>query len=260
MALLKFVYFGVRIALEWDNPELDECLWSLLLPIWSHQPELIPTAVFRISSCPDGAVLIHGPDDEPPRPHRADIFEALERRIHFYLANHCQGVVFVHAGAVAWQGRVILIPGSSFSGKSTLTHQLVQEGAEYLSDEYAVIDQTGAVHPFPRPIALRVDGGQRLSPEHLCAIPSPVVAVIATRYQAGRSWKPTELSPGRAAMELMAHTVTARKAPGLALSCLSTCVQNAIFWAGPRGDARQTARLILRRLTSKGMHPSSTSA
>ena len=44
---------------------------------------------------------------------------------------------------VTWgRGRAIVIPGRTFSGKSTLVAELVRAGATYYSDEYAVEDET----------------------------------------------------------------------------------------------------------------------
>ncbi|MBS2039172.1 hypothetical protein JST97_29585 [bacterium] len=226
---------------------MDEAVGSLMLPIWHPNPLLTANATFRVLSS-DGELVVEAPENEPLRTYRQDFLQALERRIHFYLANHCQDVVFVHAGAVALGGQVILIPGSSYSGKSTLTHSLVRAGAEYFSDEYAVVDRLGRVHPFPRPIALRSDGGRRVSPPRAGLKPAAVRAVIATQFQSGSSWRPNEESQGAAALKLMAHTVTARKSPALSLACLSACVSGAIYWAGARGEADETAELILQVL------------
>jgi len=46
-----------------------------------------------------------------------------------YIAVHATERIFVHAGAVAHNGRLIVIPGMSFSGKSTLVAALVRAGA-----------------------------------------------------------------------------------------------------------------------------------
>lgn len=244
---MKFSYFGVNLALTWEDPSLDEALESLMLPIWEPNPRLTASATFRVFSSA-GELVVEAPGDEPLRTYRQDFLEALERRVHFYLANHCQDVVFVHAGAVALGGQVILIPGSSYSGKSTLTHSLVRAGAEYFSDEYAVVDRLGRVHPFPRPIALRTEGGRRVSPPRVGLEPAAVRAVIATQFQSGSSWSPNEEGQGAAALKLMAHTVTARKSPALSLACLSACVSGAVYWVGVRGEADETADLILQIL------------
>lgn len=248
MSNLQFTYFGQRITLSWDRPDLDEQFQSLLLPTWNHPPAEGPEAVFRVESCGD-QLMIHAPADEIERGNRPDVIESLERRIHFYLANHCRGVVFVHAGAVAWQNRVLLLPGSSYAGKSTLTHALVEAGAQYLTDEYAVVDTEGQVHPFPRPISLRPDGGSRVQPSNLCLTPLPVAAVISTKYEKQAFWSPIRVSSGQGVLKLLANTVTAREQAQLALTCLRVCVQGAICWEGDRGEAKDTASEILRALS-----------
>jgi hypothetical protein len=42
----------------------------------------------------------------------------------------------------------MVLPGKSFAGKTTLVAALVRAGAEYWSDEYAVLDANGDVHPY----------------------------------------------------------------------------------------------------------------
>ena len=60
--------------------------------------------------------------------------------------------VFVHAGVVGWKNRAILIPGKSFAGKTSLVAELVKAGATYYSDEFAVLDFQGLVHPYHKPL------------------------------------------------------------------------------------------------------------
>ena len=55
-----------------------------------------------------------------------------------------------HAGVVGWRGRAIVIPGRSHAGKSTLVAELVRRGAVYYCDEFAVLHETGRVHPYRR--------------------------------------------------------------------------------------------------------------
>src|SRR5262245_38101954 len=87
----------------------------------------------------------------------ADVIDRLCARIELDLATLARGYIFIHAGVVGWRGAAILIPGMTGSGKSTLVGELVRHGAEYYSDEWAVLDATGRVHPFARPIRLRAD-------------------------------------------------------------------------------------------------------
>jgi hypothetical protein len=64
-------------------------------------------------------------------------------------------VHLMHAGAVERGGRVMVIPGVSGNGKSTLTAALVAAGFSYLTDELVAIEPaTGFVRPYPKPLDL----------------------------------------------------------------------------------------------------------
>ena len=67
--------------------------------------------------------------------------------------------VFLHAGVIGWRDRAFVFPGPSFAGKSTLIAELVRAGATYYSDEYAVVDEDGRVHPYARALQMRQSGG-----------------------------------------------------------------------------------------------------
>ena len=79
------------------------------------------------------------------------VFDTFESDLRIFVAEFAKHRVFVHAGVVGWKGRAIVIPGRSYSGKSTLVAELVRAGATYYSDEYAVFDARGRVHPFQNP-------------------------------------------------------------------------------------------------------------
>src|SRR4029077_14911688 len=89
------------------------------------------------------------------------VIQALESALRATVAEHSPNRVFVHGGAVAWNGKAIIVPGPSFSGKSTLVTELVRRGATYYSDEYAVLDARGRVHPFAAAPSLRPEGSYR---------------------------------------------------------------------------------------------------
>jgi hypothetical protein len=61
-----------------------------------------------------------------------------------------RGGLALHAGAVAIDGRALLITGMGGAGKSTTTAALLQRGASLLTDDVAVIDwKAGTPHVFP---------------------------------------------------------------------------------------------------------------
>jgi hypothetical protein len=176
------------------------------------------------------------------------VLTTLETEIQLYLAERARGRVFVHAGVVAWPGGAVLIPGRSMSGKSTLVAALVRAGATYYSDEYAVLDARGRVHAYRTPLTLRddaagtADGLPPVAPGD--ADPLPVNLVLVTRYRAGAHWRPTRLSPGRAAIELLAQTLAARWRPARALSTLARALAGALVLKGVRGEASELVAAV----------------
>jgi hypothetical protein len=76
-----------------------------------------------------------------------DVQAAIPNRVHDF--------VFLHAGAVARDGRGILMPASRGCGKSSLTLALLQEGFDYLSDEFGALDPiTGRAFAVEKHITL----------------------------------------------------------------------------------------------------------
>ena len=131
---------------------------------------------------------------------------------------------------------------------------LVQAGASYYSDEYAVLAQRGTVYPFPRPISLRDDGDQtitKITPEELGgttgARPLPVGLLLLTYYKPGEQWRPKVLSSGRGVLGLIANALAAHKQPKRALATLEKAVCQAQVLSGTRGEANQTAESILKQ-------------
>jgi len=164
-------------------------------------------------------------------------------------------MVFVHAGVDGWSGQAIVIPWRSFSGKTTLVTALVRAGATYYSDEYAVFDAQGRVHPYPRRLAIREDYSSRFRrclPEALGGRvgvgPLPVGLIAVSNYRSGARWRPRRLSPGQAVLALLANTVPARRRPADALAALHRAVSQAVAMRGARGEALETAAAILRTL------------
>ena len=92
-----------------------------------------------------------------------DLLDSLEGEAQLCVAELAPQLIFVHAGVVGWRGRAIVIPGRSYSGKSTLVAALLRAGATFYSDEFAVLDREGNVHPFPRLLSLRRPEGGRPS-------------------------------------------------------------------------------------------------
>ena len=248
-----FSYQGVPFRLEWDDPELDERMKALILPIWEPTNDPSCDAVFRLERTPRNRFRVIAPNlgfHTIPKP---DPVETLERKLHLYLALQAKESIYVHAGVVRIHNQTVVIPGRCFAGKSSLVRALAEDGATFISDEYAVIDKEGLVHPFPRPISLRTpEGFKRVNAIELgwdgLLNPTRISYVVQTEYLPKQTWSPDILGTGEALLALFENTITAQTQPVLALSCLSRAVSNALLFKGPRGEAKETSRALMERL------------
>jgi hypothetical protein len=184
-----------------------------------------------------------------------EVFETLESNLHFNVAVGSQEGLFVHAGVVGWRGRAIVIPGRSLSGKTTLVAALMRAGATYYSDEYAVFDAQGRVHPYSKPLSIRGENSERRKQcrveelnGHAGTQPLPVGLVVVTEYKPGAQWRPRVLSPGEAMLKLLDNTLLARIRPELAFNTLPHVVTSAMTLKGKRGEAETIAHALLKQL------------
>ena len=245
--------YGVRIRIRTNQPEILSQLDEYFPPLW--KPSTAKN-FDRLFSLKIGRTHELFEADERGAKSRSlkIVLEDLERRIKMYVAEMARRRVFVHAGVVAWQGRAIVIPGRSYSGKTSLVAALVRAGATYYSDEYAVLDLQGRVHPYPQPLAIRQPDKFTQKKYPAAEIggvtgtkPLRVSLVIVSNYQAGARWRPKKISVGQGVLELLNNTVPARRKPKVVLSVLQQAVTGAIILKCSRGEAKETARLILKK-------------
>jgi hypothetical protein len=203
-------------------------------------------------------------DVEPEREWDVPSAAAAEYAIgelELWVGEYAADLIFVHAGVVSLNGRALLLPGRSFSGKTTLTVALLRAGATYGSDEYAVLDADGRVRPYPRPLAIRGDGflRSRVPAADLGAAtftdPIPVAAVAELRYVAGSAYEVEPLSPGRAVLRLFDNTLCAQSRAEAALDALVATTSGARAIAGVRGDVEQAVAPLLELLNAADHQP-----
>jgi hypothetical protein len=169
-----------------------------------------------------------------------------------HVAGEAPERVFVHAGVVGWHGRAVVLPGTSFAGKTTLVAELVRAGATYYSDEFALVDVEGKVHPYARDLQMREPGRaeQRgVAVEQLegsaGSVALEVGQVIFTRFEAQSVWRPEPVSAGMAVLEMMRHAIPVQRTPARVMASLTAMMAGATAWTTPRGDARSTAMQLL---------------
>lgn len=253
---VSFQAFGVQVELSLGNPELEGLVREILPPGWAPCDVTKSSGRFGLRRTgPDSyEVTVHG---EPWLQHATlDVaLGMLDAQIRVFIAATAPDWIFVHAGVVACGGRAVAIPGESFSGKTTLVASLVRAGATYYSDEYAVLDADGRVHPYPRRLSIRSpDSGHavELSAGELGGTvadkSADLALVVVTRYRPGATWRPRELSSGRGLVALLTNTLPAQERSAESLRVLGQAVAGAKVLEGERGEADAIACELLAEL------------
>lgn len=175
-----------------------------------------------------------------------DVLEKLEGGFQLLVGTTARNAVFIHAGVVAWRGRAILFPGRSLAGKSTLVKSLLAMGATYYSDEFAVLDASGRVHPYRRPISLR-SPRRRLVPQPEDAPPIPIGAIVSTQFSPGSEGNLERLTSAQAGLVLFENALAASLEPSKVLDHIAACLQpEVICLQGNRGEAGPFCQRLLR--------------
>ncbi|HTZ88733.1 MAG TPA: hypothetical protein VMA71_00250 [Alloacidobacterium sp.] len=162
----------------------------------------------------------------------------------------------VHAGAVLWDGKALLLPGATHAGKSSLVAELLRRGATYFSDEYALIDSEGRVHPYPRPLLLR-NG----CPEQLPVLaaecnapvgtaPAPVGWILALEYRPASPWSVATVSQSEALLTLLRNTPHVLAESPEMVAVFQRAVATAHCYSGSRSDAAHTVDQILQLIAA----------
>jgi len=260
---IAFRAYGLRVGVRVTDQRAMQQVLDLLPPGW--KPASSPNVDFLYSLIIGGTSpnfriqrlnLAYFDAERIARSRDLDfVLRSFESHLQITVADNARRRVFVHAGVVGWKSNAIVIPGTSFSGKTTLVSKLVKAGATYYSDEYAVLDERGFVHPFPRPLGLRQEGQFETQRVHVETLggqrgvkPLPVRLVISTTYKPGATWKPRPLTTGRGVLEMLANTVSARSQTRLALATLPKAIQYAEILKGVRGEADEVIDSILEKV------------
>jgi hypothetical protein len=247
--------YGVGFTLEATDSTLYAEMLRWLPPAWA-EGELGPTPMtLSVSMAPEGIYVLARDGQRFSTGTAADVFDDFERQFRNHIAFNATDHVFMHAGAVAHAGRGIVIPGASFSGKTSLVAALVRAGATYYSDEYAVLDLEGNLCPYPKPLSLRLNPDSAVQTNrHVgelggvgASVSTPIGLVAITQYRPGVMWEPTDLSRAEAVLAMLEHTFRGRDRPQQTLKTLRQAVEHAHGVRGDRGEASEAVPDLLAR-------------
>ena len=162
--------------------------------------------------------------------------EILAQVLVYRLAEHNAEHLLLHAAALEWAGRAILLVAPAGCGKTTLTGWLTTQGFGFLTDELAAVNEAARVSGFGRPLNVKAvgpelwhrfpwlarDGATARGGAHLTFIPRPsyqglpltILALVFPRYVAGAGVNVEALRVGKSASGLMSCLLNARNLPG----------------------------------------------
>lgn len=249
--------FGVRVALDIADPELEAAVADMLPGEWRRVGRAeTASGRFGLTRSERGGYRISSEGSPGSEHSTLDVaLGMLQTYVEQVIANNALDWIFVHAGAVSWGDRALLMPGESFSGKTTLVAAMVEAGATYYSDEYAVLDREGRVHAYPRHLSLRTtDGvlGGHLHVRDLGGVEAKESAevriVVFTHYRPGAAWRPTPIPPAQGVVALLPSTLASRERPLESMQILGRAISGARVVEGERGEARPTAAALLQML------------
>jgi hypothetical protein len=245
---IVFESFGVRLRVTGDAPEVIERIPSVLPP--DARPCRFADETFALLTHEeDGYQLTRAGSALWTGPELESALGLLEHHLQSYIGLHAPNAIFVHAGVVTHNGRAIVIPGRSTAGKSTLVLALVRAGAVYYSDEFAVVDERGLVHPYAVPLSLRDPVPRLVHIERFGGRhggePVPIGAVMVTAYREGTEWNPTPVSPGRGALAMFDNTIYALTRSQEAMRLITRGLERAVVLEGERGEADEIAQQLL---------------
>lgn len=188
----------------------------------------------------------------------AEAARAVRSDMEIWLGANARRRVLVHASVVAVGNAALILPGPSMAGKTTLAVALVRQGADYLSDEFAVLDTQGFVHPYPRPVSIRDEQG----------VHRPADVDLRDRAYVGDDGlrvgmiaelafdrtcdvlSMREISPTEAVLALLRNAVGARTQGKQVLESTVAAAQGARSFSGIRGEAAVAATSLLELMRS----------
>lgn len=266
----SFQSYGVKIGIRAESRTVLETIESRMGEILPFEIELIEASaaerILDVELKGDGFVIYSegelvidrsGAGGGSAAEKEEIFFNIINSRIRLTVAEYAVGKVFLHAGAVGWNGRAVIFPGSSFAGKSSLVAALIKRGALYYSDEYAVLDENGLVSPFPKTLSLRGIKNEYAQVERSAESlggktgvePIPVGLVLVCQYDKdlknGNSFAPEILSAGQGALEIMAHAIPVRFNPKFTVETLYKISSRAIIAKCRRGEAEDFSSLLI---------------
>ncbi len=251
---LRVCAYGCNLLVEAPDSAVLKAVDRHLLPGLPRVAEFAgePDGVAQIEVVNGGLELVTEGERRVFAASVLQMMQFLIRALDDVVIRNLRGWFAVHAGTVAWRERAILVPGMSHAGKSSLVAALLRRGAIYYSDEYAMIDPNGLVHPYPRPVLLRYGTcfQEPVLPEDLNSFggstPVPMGWIFEVKYAEGGAWNVEPMEQSQAVFALLQNTPHILIDSPTMMSHFERAAQRATGFRGERGEADDAAERILQ--------------
>lgn len=262
--------FGdVRATIATDSAEVGDYLDHILagLRAEEHGPDEQATVrIHIVRRRSEGQELISTYFDGQSAAIRTSPAQSIEvtlRNLNLLATTRTSGSVLLHAGAVEFDGRVVVVTGESGRGKSTLTAALVRAGGAYLTDELVIIEPENLrVRPYPKPLdldptslellELPPDDGfvvakRHVAPDELGGI-SPGGTLAGVFVLGHDRTTVEEFGPIQGVAELLPNVFAATHDSPESLEILARISSSVPIVGIPRNSPRTTAGMVLAHI------------
>ncbi len=117
-----------------------------------------------------------------------EVLPHVEWAINWEVVRRLDSYLQLHAGVMERNGVGVVLPASPGSGKTTLCAGLLAHDWRFLSDEFALIDADGMIHPYPK--ALCIKEGSFEVMDHL-----GLELISPRRYRKGKKGRVAYVNP-----------------------------------------------------------------
>ena len=241
----------------------------------------------RIQEEPDGTFSISGLGQETIGSlTRGDLMTFVMEAVVRGLVTNLNSAVALHAGAVAWNGRALLVAGSTGVGKSSLVAWFTDRQFDYITDEIAFLLGDGfKLLGFPRALVLKPGSLERvqafdafkgaatvpagnhtllsLSPSNLrlaASTPAACGLIVFPQFASGSDLGIYSMSAAEAATQLVTCNLNARNLRDGGFAAISQLARSAPAISLQYGDFEQlhgTVDVLCQMVLDSPLEPAS---
>ena len=157
-----FIAYGTRFEIRADDAAGLAALAARAGTLdWTASTASDPAVRYRLERRSSGEAApdftLRAGDEVLAEGGADEVLESFEDHAKLQTALHARDVVFVHAGAVSWRDRAIVIPGASRAGKSTSSARCSTKARRTTLTSSPCSTPLAVYSPYTLPLSIRTD-------------------------------------------------------------------------------------------------------